>query len=114
MLPAADHQERKGEPDNAAEFDELIGKATEVRTTPFAESNRDAHLSAGEHVLDSADVVFAVWDGQPGGGRGGTGNVVRAARDRGLPVTVVRPSGAEREQQASRPARHSTEPGRAN
>lgn len=102
VLPSADYRERKVEPDNAAEFDELISKAAEVRTTPFAEPNHDAYLSAGEHVLDSVDVVFTVWDGQPGEGRGGTGDAVRAARDRGLPPSP--PRGRAAPNGNSRPA----------
>ncbi|QFU86665.1 hypothetical protein [Amycolatopsis sp. YIM 10] len=96
VLPAADYRERKVKPGNAAEFDELIGRAT-VHTMPFAESNREAYMAASEHVLDHVDAMVAVWDGGPSGGHGGTADVVDAARGRGLPVTVVWPDGAERE-----------------
>lgn len=97
VLPATDYRERKVKPDNAAEFDELIGKAATVHVMPFAESNRDAYMAASEHVLTAVDAVVAVWDGQPSGGHGGTGDVVAAARKRGIPVTVVWPPGAARE-----------------
>lgn len=83
-------------PDNRAEFTELIGKASEVTTMPYPESNRDAHLAASEHVLSAVDAMIAVWDGQPADGRGGTGDVVKVARERGIPVTVVWPDGARR------------------
>ena len=97
VLPAADYRERKVKPDNAATFDELVAEAAAVRTMPFTESGSDAYLAAGEHILDSADAIYAVWDGRPAAGRGGTGDVVQAARERGLPVTVVWPEGAERD-----------------
>jgi hypothetical protein len=45
VLPAKDYRERKVKPDNAAEFDRLIAKAT-VHTMPFAESSRDAYMAA--------------------------------------------------------------------
>lgn len=96
VLPATDYRERKVKPDNAAEFDELIGKAATVTTMPFRESNRDAYLAASEHVLGAVDAMIAVWDGQPSDGRGGTADVVTVARDRGLPVTVVWPDGTSR------------------
>ncbi|MGC7100586.1 hypothetical protein ACPZ19_38405 [Amycolatopsis lurida] len=96
VLPAADYRERKVKPGNAAEFDELIGRAT-VHTMPFAESNREAYMAASEYVLDHVDAMIAVWDGGPSGGHGGTADVVDAARGRGLPVTVVWPDSAERE-----------------
>jgi hypothetical protein len=77
-------------------FDELIAKTSVVHTMPFTESNRDAYMAASEHVLDAADEMIVVWDGQASGGRGGTADVVEAARARGLPVTVVWPEGATR------------------
>jgi len=97
VLPAADYRERKVKPHNAAEFDELIGKAAEVQVMPFAESNRDAYMAASEHVLATVAALVAVWDGQPSGGHGGTGDVVAAARERGIHVTVVWPQGAARD-----------------
>ena len=96
VLPAADYRARKVKPDNAADFEELLGKTAEVHTMPFAESNRDAYMAASEHVLSSADKMLAVWDGQPAGGHGGTGDVVHAARERGIPLTIVWPEGAAR------------------
>jgi hypothetical protein len=97
VLPAADYRDRKVKPDNTADFDALIGKAATVHTMPFAESNREAYMAASEHVLSTVDALVAVWDGGPSGGHGGTADVVDAARERGLPVTVVWPDGAERD-----------------
>lgn len=96
ILPAADYRERKVKPDNAAEFDQLIGRASSVRTLPYERSDRDAYMAASETVLSTVDEIVAVWDGQPADGHGGTGDVVVAARERGLPVTVVWPEGALR------------------
>lgn len=97
VLPAADYRDRKVKPGNAHDFDELIGKAADVHTMPFAESNRDAYMAASEHVLSTINALVAVWDGGPSGGYGGTADVVDAAQNRGLPVTVIWPDGAERE-----------------
>ncbi|MGB3444225.1 MAG: hypothetical protein WBA97_36260 [Actinophytocola sp.] len=97
VLPAADYRDRKVKPDNAQDFDELIGKADDVHIMPFAESNRDAYMAASEHVLSTINALVAVWDGGPSGGYGGTADVVDAARKRGLPVTVIWPDGAERD-----------------
>ena len=96
VLPAGDYRERKVKPSNAADFDELLGKADTVTTMPFAESNRDAYLAASEHMLATVDRMVAVWDGQPSDGRGGTGDVVATARERGLPLTVTWPDGSNR------------------
>lgn len=97
VLPAADYRERKVKPDNAAEFDELIGKAAVVHTMPFAKSNADAYMAASERILSAVDSLIAVWDGQPPAAYGGTADVVTAAKKRGIPVIVVWPDGATRE-----------------
>lgn len=97
VLPASDYRERKVRPDNAAEFDALLDQAAAVHTMPFAESSNDAYMAASERVLDTVDALIAVWDGQHAGAAGGTADVVDAARDRGLPITVLWPDGAARE-----------------
>jgi hypothetical protein len=96
VLPAADYRRRKVKPDNAVEFDELLGKATAVHTMPFAESSREAYLAASEHLLTSVAALIAVWDGGPSGGLGGTADVVDTARSRGIPTAVIWPTGARR------------------
>lgn len=96
VLPAADYRLRKVKPDNAADFDELISNATDVRTMPYERSSGEAYMAASEHVLSSVEAMIAVWDGRPSGGHAGTADVVDVARKRGLPVTVVWPDGASR------------------
>jgi hypothetical protein len=96
VIPAADYLERKVKPDNRAEFAALIGQATNVRVLGFETSNRDAYAAANETVLGDVDALVAVWDGAPPDGKGGTGDTVHAARERGLPVMVVWPDGAAR------------------
>ena len=98
VLPAADYRERKVKPHNRAAFDVLINQAGDVRVMPFAVSSRDAYMAASEAVLSGVDAMIAVWDGRPADGHGGTGDVVDAARRRALPVTVVWPDGAAREE----------------
>lgn len=96
VLPAADYRERKVKPDNRQEFETLIGQATTLRVLPFETSNRDAYAAANEDVLSNVDALVAVWDGAPPDGRGGTGDTVHRARQRGIPVTVVWPENAHR------------------
>lgn len=97
VLPAQDYRERKVKPDNAHEFDELIGKAHRIETLDFPCSNREAYLAASEAILADVDKLIAVWDGSPSAGIGGTADVVRAAQNRGLPIIVIWPPGVHRE-----------------
>ena len=96
VLPSTDYVERKVKPDNRPQFDALLSRAESVQVLPFDTSDRDAYAAANDTVLSSVDVLFAVWDGMPPDGRGGTGDTVLLARERGVPVTVVWPPGAMR------------------
>jgi hypothetical protein len=96
VLPAADYRERKVKPADIAEFDALVASAAIVHTMPLPNANRAAYLAASEHLMASVDQLVAVWDGGQPDSSGGTGDVVRIARERGLPVTVVWPPGAVR------------------
>jgi hypothetical protein len=96
VLPSPNYREQKVKPDNRALFDALIAKATEVRHIPYAESGREAYEAANATLLDIADRLVAVWDGQPSKDQGGTGAVVQQARQLGKPVHVIWPQGAAR------------------
>jgi hypothetical protein len=67
-----------------------------VHRLPFAESTPEAHMAAGEFMISAADELFAVWDGKPARGFGGTADIVAHARERDLPVQVIWPDGAQR------------------
>lgn len=96
IIPAEKY--REGFPaEHHPTYDELLEKAADVIRLDFSESNSEAHMAASQRMLDDADAVVAVWDGQPARGYGGTADVVNAARERGLPVTVVWPDGASRD-----------------
>ena len=96
VLPAADYREAKVAPGAWPRFDDLVRRADRVRTLPFPRSGRAAYQAAALAVLDAADLLVAVWDGVADSRPGGTAATVAAARDRGLPVSVVWPAGAQR------------------
>ena len=60
-------------------------------------SDSQAHMDASLRMITAADELFAVWDGQPARGYGGTADIVAAARDRNLPTTIIWPEGATRD-----------------
>lgn len=95
VLPSRNYREAKVKPDHAPVFDELVARASEVRVMGFEEAGREAYKAANEALLESADRLVAVWDGK-GGEAGGTGSVVKLARERGVAVDVVWPEGAAR------------------
>lgn len=96
IVPA--HAYREGLPEkHHVTYDTLIEAAAEVTQLDHTESDSEAHMDASLHMLAGADELIAVWDNQPARGYGGTADVVAAARDRAVHVTVVWPPGAARD-----------------
>jgi hypothetical protein len=79
------------------EYDALLARAASVSQLAHEESNSEAHMDASEEMLKRAEVLFAVWDGKPARGHGGSADVVAEARREGLPVVVIWPNGAQRD-----------------
>jgi len=68
-----------------------------VHRLGFTDSTSEAHMAASEFMLRQAGELWAVWDGKPARGYGGTADVVACARDSGIPVQVIWPPGAHRD-----------------
>jgi len=99
IVPAA--QYRDGLPEAAhARYDALLGAASKVDRLGYVESTEEAHMAASQAMLASADQLYAVWDGHPARGYGGTADVVAEAERLGIPVTVIWPEGAVRDEAA--------------
>jgi hypothetical protein len=79
-------------------YDALLQAASVIDRLAYTESTPEAHMAASELMLSRADQLLAVWDGQPARGFGGTADVVAAARIRPVPVTVIWPDGATRDE----------------
>ncbi len=90
LLPFARDTYARDFPASRAQFDELLAQAERVTELPgqpgFA---AQAYRRAGHALLDEADVLLAVWDGQPAQGAGGTAEVVNEACRRHMPVIHV-------------------------
>jgi hypothetical protein len=80
--------------DSRQEFGRLLNKAVAIfeiegEIDPAAKYPHHpgaAYETAGRVVLDHSDLLFAVWDGKPAQGRGGTAQIIELARARGIPV----------------------------
>jgi hypothetical protein len=99
IVPAARY--RDGLPESAhAGYDALLSAAAQVDRLGYTESTEEAHMAASQAMLARADQLYAVWDGQPARGYGGTADVVAHANKRGIPVTIIWPEGASRDEAA--------------
>jgi hypothetical protein len=95
VVPAAGY--RAGLPAHSHPgYDALLAQAAAVRRLPFTESTPESHMAASKLMVDQADELYAVWDGEPARAYGGTADVVTYARQHGTPVRVIWPDGAQR------------------
>ena len=96
IIPAAEYRDKLPE-EAHPEYDRLLAQATAIRQQPFTESTSESHMEASKVMIDQADELYAVWDGQPARAYGGTADVVTYAREHGTPVRVIWPEGAQRD-----------------
>ena len=89
ILPCEDYASSLVTEDGRARLAELRRAAGSVVTLPYPGPSGQAFLAAGQAVVERCDHLFAVWDGRPARGLGGTADVVAYARERGRPVTVL-------------------------
>lgn len=96
IVPATEY--RDGLPaEHYATYDALFARAARVIRLDYTESDSEAHMAASRRMLDEADQLLAVWDGQPARGYGGTADVVAVAKEEDLPVTTIWPEGSHRD-----------------
>ncbi len=91
VLPFArdDYAQDFSTPESKAEFARLLARARAVLAIDSAQSHHEravAYEAAGTVMLDHADVLLAIWDGEDSRGRGGTRDTMASAASRGLPV----------------------------
>jgi hypothetical protein len=96
VIPSKDYRQNKVKPDHAGTFDRLIDAADKVLVLDNETANRSAYEDANRAILQHAERLVAVWNGEPPSGKGGTADTVLEARAAGLPVDVVWPQGAAR------------------
>jgi hypothetical protein len=97
VIPARKYRDQFTDEDAQREYDRLHAIATYFEELDYTDSTEEAHMAAGRAMVEKADVLVAVWDGQPSRGQGGTADVVAYARERGVPVEVIWPEGASRD-----------------
>ncbi len=96
FIPSDGYESTFSEAEDLRSYLQLLAEATTVATLPCPEPSEAAFLAAGKAVVDECDVLYAVWDGKPAQGLGGSADVVKYARSQGKAVQVVWPEGVSR------------------
>jgi hypothetical protein len=87
-LPRAEFQ-KDFSPAGWAQVEHWLRDAEHVRIINAHGSRDDAYLDCGLETVDGADVLIALWDGEPAHGKGGTADVVEYALSIGKPLLLL-------------------------
>jgi len=77
--------------DSRAEFRELLERASGITELDGVPGRYDGYEPLATGLVEMADLLVAIWDGETARGPGGTANVVRLARESGMPVVRLDP-----------------------
>jgi len=69
----------------------LLHQAAAIETLEKRESNEAAYFAAGQKIVESAEIIVAVWDGKPAAGLGGTGDMVAVALKKHKKIIHINP-----------------------
>jgi hypothetical protein len=72
-----------------AVVEETLATADHLSVISETGEREDAYLDCGIETVNGADILIAVWDGQPARGKGGTADVVQYAKSIGKPVLII-------------------------
>jgi hypothetical protein len=74
----------------AAEFDRALDAADEIVVLPGDRSDAEgAYVLVGKRLIEAADIMIAIWDGEEARGPGGTAHVVELALQSAVPVIHI-------------------------
>lgn len=102
VLPFAAYAETFSPGKDLDGYRALLGRATSVEELQARSGRQESYLAAGQRVVDSSDMVIAVWDGEEAAGLGGTGDIVRYALGKHKELLHVNPVRREVRRLAAR------------
>jgi hypothetical protein len=80
-LPQEDYLNDFATPMSKVEFKELLTRAKSVIVLDKTASRNAAYEQVGYYVVDTCDLLIAIWDGKRSAGQGGTAEIVEYARN---------------------------------
>lgn len=91
IIPFSDYEERFAAETDRQAYRALLDGAARCTILHRTGSDEEAYYAAGRLLVESSDLLLAVWDAKPAKGLGGTGDIVRYAVHLGKPVLHIDP-----------------------
>lgn len=76
-------------PSEWPEVEATLATADHVRVIADSDDREESYLDCGIETVNEADVLIALWDGDPARGKGGTADVVQYAKSIHKPLVIV-------------------------
>ena len=95
ILPFPEYESTFTEAQERQAYNDLLKQALKIEVLEKHGSDEDAYLESGKRMVDTSDLILAVWDGKPAAGRGGTGDVVNYAIQQRKVIVHLNPTTQE-------------------
>ena len=79
-------------PKDLDEYRRILSKANIVEIMQTHGTNEEKYLAAGKRIVEVADLIIAVWDGNPAKGKGGTADIVDYAIQKHIKIIHLNPT----------------------
>ena len=96
IIPCEDYETTFSNIIDLKTYNKLVGSADIVEKLDFSKPSEDAFLEAGRRVVDSSDMMLAIWDGKKANGKGGTADVVEYSKQKKKKAIILWPTGIDR------------------
>jgi hypothetical protein len=91
IVPSERYEETFTSDESKRVYQELLGEASNVIMLSNSKPSEHAFYDAGLRVVDSSEVVLAIWNGRPAKGLGGTADIVHYAKENHKTVIHINP-----------------------
>lgn len=91
IIPCSRYEKTFKSKSNLDKYLALLQNASSIITLPFDSPSEMAFYEAGKQIVDTSDLLFAIWNGEAAKGLGGTGDIVKYAISTNRKVLHINP-----------------------
>ncbi len=91
VIPCIDYEKAFDDQTARSQYIRFVQMAEEIIRLNFPHPSEQAFFEGGRKVVECSDLIFAVWNGKPARGLGGTGDIVNFSKQEGKAVVHINP-----------------------
>lgn len=86
IIPSYNYEKSFSNKSARINFNDLLLRSSNIINLSFENPSEEAYWEAGKTIVDSSDLVLAIWNGKEAEGLGGTGDIVKYAMSKGKTI----------------------------